>query len=330
MHISLEDAETLVSDVFESNNVIAETARSVARALVHSEAAGQYGHGLRRIPAYIGQARSGKVNAAARPTCDRPRPAVLTVDADHGFAYPAFDLAIAELPAIAHEQGIALCLVGRSHHAGVMALTVERLADAGLAALMFANAPASMAAWGGRRRIFGTNPIAFAVPVEDDEPLVIDLALSTVAAGKIMAARQKGEPIPADWAFDAEGRPTTDPNAAAKGLMAPSGGAKGAALALMVEILSAGLTGGNFSHQAGSFMEEEGAPPCVGQTLIAIDPAAGTQSAAGRIAALAQEIASEDGVRLPGRRGQNTRRQAIENGLDIEDALIETIRALRG
>ncbi|MFB9953077.1 Ldh family oxidoreductase [Rhizobium puerariae] len=328
MQMTLEEAEAFVRGVFEANGVLAETARSVAHALVHAEAAGQYGHGLRRIPAYIGQARNGKVDGRARPMATRPRPAVLTIDAALGYAYPAFDLAVAELPAIAREQGIALGLVHRSHHAGVMALTVERFAEQGLAALMFANAPASMAAWGGRKRLFGTNPIAFAAPVAGDDPLVIDLALSTVAAGKIMAARQKGESIPEGWAFDAEGRPTTDPNEALKGVMAPSGGAKGAALALMVEVLAAGLTGSNFSHEASSFMEEKGAPPSVGQMLIVIDPAAGAASAAGRIAALAQEMMSEEDIRLPGRRGQNARRAAIERGLEIDDDLIATIRSL--
>ncbi|MCC2613185.1 Ldh family oxidoreductase [Neorhizobium petrolearium] len=328
MHMTLEETEALVKSVFEANGVLTETARSVARALVHAEAAGQYGHGLRRIPAYIGQARSGKVDGKARPVATRPRPAVLSVDAALGYAYPAFDLAVAELPAIARKQGVALGLVHRSHHAGVMALTVERFAELDLVALMFANAPASMAAWGGRKRLFGTNPIAFAAPVAGEDPLVIDLALSTVAAGKIMAAKQKGVDIPEGWAFDREGRPTTDPNEALKGLMAPSGGAKGAALALMVEILAAGLTGSNFSYEASSFMEEKGTPPSVGQMLIVIDPSAGAGSAAERIAELAREMTAEEGVRLPGRRGQTSRRTAIEQGLDIDDELIASIRAL--
>lgn len=328
MHMTIEEAETLVKSVFETNGVLADTARSVARALVHAEAAGQYGHGLRRVPAYIGQARSGKVDGKARPVATRPRPAVLSVDAALGYAYPAFDLAVAELPAIAREQGIALGLIHRSHHAGVMALTVEKFAEQGLTTLMFANAPASMAAWGGKKRLFGTNPIAFAAPVAGEDPLVIDLALSTVAAGKIMAARQKGESIPEGWAFDAEGKPTTNSDAALKGLMAPSGGAKGAALALMVEILAAGLTGSNFSYEASSFMEEKGTPPSVGQMLIVIDPSAGAGSAAERIAELAQEMTAEEGVRLPGRRGQTARRKAIEQGLDIEDELIGSIKAL--
>lgn len=329
MHITLDEAETLVKSVFEANGVLSETAQSVARALVNAEAVGQYGHGLRRIPAYVGQAHSGKVNGKALPLASRPRPAVLSIDAGLGYAYPALDIAVAELPAIARQQGIAIAVIHRSHHAGVMALTVERLAEQGIAAIMFANAPASMAPWGGRRRFFGTNPIAFAAPMAGGDPVIIDLALSKVAMGKVMAARQKGTTIPDNWAFGTDGKPTTDPTEAINGTLMPSGEAKGAALALMVELLAAGLTGGTFAHQASSLLESDGPAPSLGHMIIAIDPVAtGGSDAIERIAYLAEEMVREDGVRLPGRRGQNSRRAAIENGLEIEDDVIASIRAL--
>lgn len=329
MHMSLTEAETLVRSVFEDNRVLPSTAVSVARALVQSEAAGQSGHGLRRVPAYVKQVRSGKVDGAAVPQLTRPKPAVLAIDAAHGFAYPALDLAIAELPAVAREQGIAFAAIGRSHHAGVMALTVERFADLGLVAMMFANAPAAMAPWGGKVPLYGTNPIAFAVPVAGSDPLVIDLALSKVARGKVMEATQKGTSIPDDWAFDVDGNPTTDAHAAMKGTMAPSGGAKGAALALMVEVLSAGLAGANFSYQASSLFDADGPPPELGHSIILIDSdAANGGGTAERMAGLAGEMAKQDGVRLPGRRGRGLRAQALAKGIEIEDDVIAAIHKL--
>jgi (2R)-3-sulfolactate dehydrogenase (NADP+) len=329
MHMTLHEAETLVRSVFEDNRVLPSTAAAVARALVQSEAAGQSGHGLRRVPAYIKQVRSGKVDGSAQPQTTRTRPAVLAVDAAHGFAYPALDLAVAELPTVAREQGIAFAAINRSHHAGVMALTVERFAEQGLVAMMFANAPAAMAPWGGKSPVFGTNPIAFAVPVEGSEPLAIDLALSKVARGKVMEASQKNTSIPDDWAFDVDGNPTTDAHAAMKGTMAPSGGAKGAALAMMVEVLSAGLAGANFSYQASSLFEPEGPPPELGHTIIAIDPdAANGGGTAARMAGLAEEMGKQDGVRLPGRRGRSLRAEAIRQGLEIEDDVIAAIHKL--
>ncbi|MFJ6326402.1 MULTISPECIES: Ldh family oxidoreductase [unclassified Rhizobium] len=329
MHLSLLEAETLVVEALRRNRVSAQNARSVAVALVAAEAAGQEGHGLRRVLAYAGQAKAGKADGFAVPGRSRPFPAVLRIDAGNGYAYPALDLAVAELPDIAREQGIALAAINRSHHAGVMGLTVERFADLGLVALMVANAPAAMAPWGGRRPVFGTNPIAFAAPLPGEDPIVIDLALSKVARGKVMAARQQGAPIPADWAFDREGRPTTSAEEALEGTMAPSGDAKGAALALMVEILAAGLTGANYAFEASSLFDDKGAPPALGHTIIAINPAAtSTADTAHRLARLADEITRDPDVRLPGRRGQTLRRLALAEGITVEDEVIEAIRQL--
>ncbi len=329
MKFSIQQAEDLVSSIFEKNGVLPESARSVARALVAAEACGQGGHGFRRIPVYIAQLRVGKVNGNAKPSASRIKPAVLSIDADLGYAYPAIDLAVELLPAIAREQGIGLAVIGRSHHAGVMALTVERFAEQGLVSFMVANAPASMAPWGGIKPLYGTNPIAFAAPIEGADPLVIDLALSKVARGKIMAARQKGENIPGDWALDAEGRPTTDPNEAINGTMVPAGEAKGAALALMVEIMAAGLTGGNFAFQASSLLDDTGTAPSLGHTIIAIDPViAGDHVLAQRLAQMAGEIEAQESARLPGRRSQGIRKHAIENGIVIEDDILRQIEAL--
>ncbi|MGF9565199.1 Ldh family oxidoreductase [Neorhizobium sp. JUb45] len=330
MNISLADAELLISSIFQDNGVDAVASLSVARALVQSEAAGQSGHGLRRVPTYVKQVRTGKVDGRALPLSSRPKPGILAIDANLGFAYPALDLAVDMLPAIVREQGIALAAINRSHHAGVMALTVERFAEQGLVAMMFANAPAAMAAWGGKTPLYGTNPIAFAVPVAGNDPLVIDLALSKVARGKVMEANQKKVSIPDDWAFDVDGNPTTDAAAALKGTMAPAGGAKGAALALMVEVLAAGLTGATFSHQASSLLDEHGPAPSLGHMIIAIDPNAATGAGTlERMAGLASEMAREEGVRLPGRRGRGLRRTALESGLTLEDDVMAAIEALR-
>lgn len=329
MHLSIAEAESLVAGALERSKVGATNARSVAIALVAAEAAGQGGHGLRRVPAYAAQSKAGKVDGFAEPSLSRPTAAGLRIDAAHGYAYPALDLVVKELPAVTRSQGIAFAAVSRSHHAGVMGLTVERLADEGLVAMMFANAPASMAPWGGRTPLYGTNPIAFAAPLPDADPLVIDLALSKVARGKIMAAHQKGAAIPADWAFDREGRPTTDATKALEGTMMPAGEAKGAALALMVEILAASLTGANHAFEATSLFDDKGPPPGLGQLIIAIDPAAVSgKNTAARLGLLASQITSDPDVRLPGRRGQNARRDAITNGLSIEDDVIEAIGKL--
>src|SRR5262249_9118776 len=155
-----------------------------------------------------------------------------------------------------------------------------------LIGLLFANTPGGIAAWGGKRAVFGTNPIAFACPSASGPPLVIDLSMSLVARGKVMVAAAKDEPIPEGWALDWEGNPTTDARPALGGTMLPIGGAKGAALALMVEILAAALTCSQFGFEASSFFEAEGAPPHVGQLFLVIDPSVFAPNFASRVAAL--------------------------------------------
>lgn len=328
MMMPAKEVHELIAAALRRSNTGMKNAASVAEALVAAELAGQSGHGLRRVEAYCAQARSGKVDGMATPTAHETRPGTLAVDAAFGFAYPAIDLAVDWLPAAARAQGIAACGIRRSHHCGVAGVVVERLAARGLVGLFFANTPAAMAPWGGNRALFGTDPIAFAAPIEGGDPIVIDLSLSKVARGRIMAAAQKGETIPEGWALDMAGQPTTDPDAALAGTMVPLGDAKGTALALMVELLCAGLTGANYGHEATSFFEAEGSAPGVGQLLIAIDPACFHAWTLARFANLASEVAAMDGARLPGRRRQALRRERSATGIPVEDALIQKVAAI--
>ncbi len=328
--ISPADLETLIARALQASNTSAANAASVSRALTQAEIDGQKGHGLSRVPSYAAQARAGKVDGHATPKVKRTRAATLMIDVANGFAYPAMDLAIAELPKIAAETGIAAAGFVRSHHFGVAGWHVERLAEKGLIALTVSNTPQAMAAWGGKRPVFGTNPLAFAAPRRDAPPLVIDMALSEVARGKIVTAAQKGEPIPIGWAVDANGQPTTDAKAALAGTLVPAGGAKGAALALMVETLAVALTGANFAFEASSFLDAEGPPPGAGQLLIAIDPAgfAGADTFADRFAVLASLIEDDEGARLPGSRRLALRKQVAAGVINVDAKLLADVEAL--
>ncbi|MCW2318694.1 (2R)-3-sulfolactate dehydrogenase (NADP+) [Rhodoblastus acidophilus] len=324
--LSLRQAEALAQQALRAAGAPQRVASSVAQALVAAEADGLASHGLMRLPYYADQAASGKVRAAAEPVVERRAPALLHVDAREGFAYPAIELALAEGGRLAREQGLALAAVGDSHHAGVMGHHVEAAARDGLVALAFANTQAALAPWGGKKALFGTNPIAFACPRATGAPLVIDLSVSAAARGKIVVARDKGESIPPDWAFDPEGRPTTDPAQALKGALAPFGGAKGACLALMVEILAGALTGSAFSHEAGSMFDAEGAPPRLGQLFLLIDPQRlGGAATLARVESLLAAMLDQDGVRLPGARRLALREKAQTEGIRIPAALFEEL-----
>jgi (2R)-3-sulfolactate dehydrogenase (NADP+) len=314
----LADATEWVASAFMRHGCSADNAQSVARALVAAEADGLKGHGFSRVPTYLQMVKSSKIDGRARPSATRPRPAVLAIDAACGFAYPAIDLAVEQLPKLASEQGIAIAAIRRSNHCGAAGLPCEALARKGLVVLLFANTPSAMAPWGGRQPVFGTNPIAFAAPLEGREPAVVDLALSKVARGPIAAAKQRGETIPEGWALDIDGSPTSDPAKALQGTMIPLGDAKGAALAFMVEILAACLTGANLAFEASSFLDGEGGPPLTGQLLLAIDPAAfGHRKFGERMATLISAIEAQQGTRLPGARRLASRARAAREGLAI-------------
>lgn len=323
--VSFARAEARLTDIFAAAGASPANAASVAWALVMAEADGLKGHGLSRVPTYLAMLKSGKIDGQVVPKASRPKPGVLAIDAGHGFAYPAIDLAIAEIPDLARDQGIVAAPIRRSNHCGAAGLHVERLAEQGLVALLFANTPGAIAPWGGSKPVFGTNPIAFAAPLAGREPVVIDMALSKVARGPIVAAKQKGQAIPEGWALDVHGKPTTDAAAALAGTMVPLGDAKGATLAMMVEILAAALVGAHFGFQASSFLDTEGGPPDTGQLILAIDPhAMGGNWFDERMRALVHAIEAQEGTRLPGVRRLTLREKARAEGIEMPEELLGT------
>lgn len=326
--LSLSEAESLVRRALTGVGASETQAAATARALIAAEADGQSGHGLSRVASYAAQVKTGKINGGALPRVLNERPGALLIDVAGGFAYPALELASDRLAGLARHAGSAAAALKSSHHIGQAGRVVEGLAAQGLVALIVSNTPKAMAFWGGRTAALGTNPLAFAAPLPDRAPLVIDLALSQVARSKVVAAKSKGQAIPADWAFDANGQPTTDPDAALKGALAPLGGPKGAALALMVEVLCAALTGSHFGWEASSFLDAEGAGPAVGQVLFALDPEA---FSGGDFLPRMGEImraAAADGARLPGDRRLDARATAAAEGLRLSEALFNEITAL--
>jgi (2R)-3-sulfolactate dehydrogenase (NADP+) len=332
MRIGLVELRTLVRDALMRAGAHEAMADSTARALVLAESQGLGSHGLSRVAQYATHLRNGRADGAAQASVARTRGAALQVDAHCGLAFPACDLAVREAIACARTHGIAIAGVVNSHHAGVIVDHLRPVAAAGMVGLGFANSPAAMPAAGGRHPVFGTNPVAAAFPRRAGDPLLIDLSLSEVARGKVMVAAKKGEPIPAGWALDAQGQPTTDAKAALDGSMLPVGAAtssKGAMLALMVELLVTALIGAQFGFEASSFFVDDGNRPRIGQTFIVVDPGAlaGSQAYLDRVEVLVAEMLRDDGVRLPGARREALRRRAEAEGLEVPDAVVASLRA---
>lgn len=329
--LSVQEALDLAIAILVANDTDEANARSVADALVSAEMDGQSGHGLLRLPSYAAQAASGKVDGNATPVLEECGTAAVRIDASNGFAFPALALARAALTERSATTGIAAATIFRSHHFGQAGYHVEKLAESGFVGLIFGNSPQAIAPWGGSKGVFGTNPIAFASPRRDEPPLLIDLSLSKEARGKVMAAAKDGRPIPEGIALDRDGNATTDPEAALAGTMLPMGDAKGAALVLMVEVLSAALAGANFGFEASSFFTPDGPPPGVGQTLIAINPGPLSGGSFGaRLENLIEAILDQENTRLPGTRRLKARDQAREKGLSLTKTFHDELVRLAG
>ena len=332
MKLPIDEARTLVARVLAGAGATPAMAESTARALVLAEAQGLSSHGLSRVAQYATHLANGRVDGAAVPSVARRKGGAIVVDAASGLAFPACELAVGEAIAAARAHGVAYAGVVRSHHCGVLVDHLRPVAAAGLVGLGFANSPAAMPAAGGRHAIFGTNPIAAVFPRRGTDPLLIDLSLSEVARGKVMVAAKEGRPIPAGWALDAQGRPTTDAKAALAGSMLPIGAVsspKGAMLALVVELLVTALIGGRYGFEASSFFVDEGNRPGIGQAFVVLDPGAlaGNDAYLDRLDVLVAEMCKDEDVRLPGARREALRRRAEAEGIEVPDALVARGRA---
>lgn len=324
--LTLDDVEALSFRMLTASGASTLQATPTARSIRDAEADGIRTVGLSYLPTYCDHVACGKVLGTAVPSVTQPRPATVVVDAGLGFCHPAYEAGEAPLVTATRANGVGVLAITHSYSAGVLGWFVERLAHHGLVALMFANSSPLVAPHGGARPFFGTNPLAWAAPRANGAPVVADLSSSMVAWVKVNAAAQAGEAIPLGWALDAAGHPTTDAAAALAGSMAPAGGHKGSALALLVDVMAGGVAGSNFSFEAASFGGTAGGPPDVGQVIIAIDPTAtmGDHFLA-RLDTEFTALAAEDGVRLPGDRRLAERAATSDQGVVVPDDLMAVL-----
>lgn len=323
--MTLDEIETLARDALVRAGAADHQAAPVARSTRLAERDGVRSHGLLYVPIYAEHVRCGKVAGTAEPVVERPRAGLVRVDAANGFAHAAIDEGFDAFVEAARTQGIAAMTVHRSYNCGVLGHHAERIAEAGLVGLCFTNAPASIAPTGGAKPVVGTNPYALAVPGGAGAAFVIDQSASAIAKSEIMLRQREGEAIEEGWALDAEGNPTTDPAAALKGSMVPSGGAKGFNTGLMVEVFAAAIAGATLGRDASPFSGTAGGPPATGQCFLAID----AQTASGgafqeRLSRLVDFVTEQEGTRLPGSRRAGARARTAE-GVDVPQDLLDRI-----
>ncbi|MHA7829073.1 MAG: Ldh family oxidoreductase [Roseovarius sp.] len=322
--VTLDEIESTTKAALMRHGAAEWIAAHVADAVRKAESVGNRICGLYYLESYCKQLETGRVRGDVTPEVSQPRPGVVSVDARMGFAQPAFARALPQAVAAARECGVASLAVGHAHTCTSLGYFTEQIARAGLIGLGVTNASPIVAPPGGKTRVIGTNPIAFSVP-DDAGGIAIqfDQSTTTVALGKITMAKAAGEPIPEGWAVDAEGRSTTDPEAALAGSLVSMGGYKGWGFGLMAELLAAGMTGGVVSRDVAPLKAPEGKPHDLGQYYLLLDP-----DVSGvffeRLAAVGAGVAQDAGARMPGQGKQ------AQDPVTLEDAIWQQTRTLAG
>ncbi|WP_449432824.1 Ldh family oxidoreductase [Pseudomonas putida] len=309
---------------------------TVANVLAHNCASAQrdgaHSHGVFRIPGYVSTLASGWVNGRATAQVSDVAPGYVSVDAGGGFAQPALAAARALLLEKARSAGIAVLAIHNSHHFAALWPDVEPFADEGLVALSVVNSMTCVVPHGARKALFGTNPIAFAAPCAEHDPIVFDMATSAMAHGDVQIAARAGESLPLGIGVDANGQPTTDPDAILHGgALLPFGGHKGSALSMMVELLAAALTGGHFSWEFDWAAHPGAKTPWTGQLIIVIDPSKTQgQRFAQRSRELVEQMQAVGLSRMPGERRYREREVAQREGVAVTATELQGLRELLG
>jgi LDH2 family malate/lactate/ureidoglycolate dehydrogenase len=337
LYVAPATLEKFAADVMRAVGLGDTDAQTVAWALVTANLEGIDTHGVSRLALYAKRVRAGL--AAARPEMvwTHPAPAVSMLDAGNALGPVAAVAAMDEAVRLAQTQGVGMVAVAHTNHAAALSAYTERAAAAECIGLMVCNTPPAIPPWGGRAAFFGTNPLAFATPgpTTTEPPVVVDMATSVVARGNIIMAARQDQPIPEGWAIDAEGHPTTDARAALAGAVLPMAGAKGYALALMIEILSAIVPGTGWGPHVHSPYDDWTTPTDAGLWCLAIHlgclmaPEEYATRLDGMLSAIREAPAAQgQHIRIPGERRAEVRARRAVEGIPVDAATRAELDAL--
>ncbi|MBB4066327.1 Ldh family oxidoreductase [Gellertiella hungarica] len=320
--LSFDEAEHLATQACLVCGSDGATAETLAHATLDAHRHGRHEVGLPHLLDYLHAMKAGRLNGRSNPRISHPFPAWIAADADGGIAQLPFGLALDQIAAIADSLGIAIFTQRNSFTTGELGYYARQLAYRGLACLAFTNANAMVTPQPGCAPVFSTNPLAFAFPQPRGlPPVVIDQSSSATAFVNVIAAAARGEDLPEGFAVDAEGVPTCDPRAALKGALLPFGGRKGANMALLVELMSAGISGGDWSTEAGDFRQADGLLD-TGLTVIAFKPGTEPEVSLERSRTQIESLARRN-VYIPGRKGASS-----DLSIDLDAPVYRALSAL--
>ncbi|SEN84993.1 Malate/lactate/ureidoglycolate dehydrogenase, LDH2 family [Paracoccus alcaliphilus] len=321
--IPFETLSQRIEQIFLNVGACPAQAGAVARVIAKGERDDCKSHGVYRIAGLLRTIRAGKVDATSDPVLDDAGGGVIRVDAQGGFSPAAFELGAPVLAERARDLGVAALVINDCTHFSALWPEIEALTDMGLAGLAMCPSYAVVAPAGGTAPLLGTNPIAFGWPRPDRDPFVFDIATSVAARGEIELHRQQGKPLPQGWALDAEGQPTTDPEAALDGAMLPFGAHKGSAIAIMIELLAGSMIGDRTSREALDYLGSTTILPNHGELILAFAPERFSAGGAAAAMASAETLLGgieDQGARLPSQRRFAARARAQAGGIPLSDA----------
>ncbi len=320
-----EPLTAAVAGIYEHYGLPAADARLAAEGLVRADLRGVWSHGVARVSMYTERLRRGLIDPAPAIALERPAAAVAHMDGGNGIGFVVATRAIDAAMAIADEIGVGVVGVRRSGHYGMAAIYALRAIERGFASFVYTNASPAMPPWGGRVPMLGTNPYAVGIPGGGRGDIVIDMACTVTARGKLKFAAQRGEAIPAGLALDEDGRPTTDGAAAFRGTVLPFGGHKGSALALQLDIMCGVMTGAAFGGAVRNPFTGLDGPQDVGHFFLAMRPDLflGREAWRERMDAMVERLKTTpraegvDEVMLPGEIEARTEAERRRSGVPI-------------
>ena len=326
--LSLDEIFNLAKKTLLANGCDDETASILSDLIMKAERDGSLSHGLFRLPAYVSGLKSGKINGKGKPEIKKISPSVIKVLGNNCLAPVVLNKGIPELIKAAKENGIAVLAINNSHHMAAMWPETEMIAEQGLVAFACTSYKPMVAPAGGKKSLFGTNPISFAWPRKGKTPVGYDMATASMGMGEVQVAKREGHKVPLGTGLSKDGKETTDPGEIADGgVLLPFGGYKGSAIAMMVELLAGSLVGDNFSYETAAKDNNDGGPPSGGEFILAISPDKLSENDWDKHSnEFFDKMKSMDGVRLPGERRHKNR---LDKGpRNINEELVNKIKSL--
>ena len=329
--------EAFVAQAFQALGISREESKSIAELMVRADLQGSEGHGVFRLPQYIRRIKGGAVNIKPNIRVVREAAGMALVDGDNGMGHLVMRFATGKAIEKAKTAGVAWVGVKWSNHAGPASLYAAMPLEHDMAGLYLAVGNAThLPAWGGLDMLLSTNPIAVAVPAGDEAPIVLDMATTVAAYGKVKTKAQRGETMPEGWMMDRQGRPLTDPKRASEGFLLPIGGYKGYGLALIFGLLAGTLNGAAMGRDVVDFNADDSTPTNTGHVIVAINVEAFQPVAEFKqsVDALARDLRKSERlpgaerIRLPGEGSQAARIDRAKNGIPLPAPLAASLDQL--